>query len=140
MSVVCPDCGAEMVLRETTGFRCAGGQVRKFFGCSRWPECLAIHRATDEGLPLGIPANRETRVARHRAHRVFDAAWQAREMVRSDAYLWLSHITGIPDPHMAMLDLGQCEAVITAVTEAERFRLACSLQRLSIAFRQRRIS
>ena len=41
----CPDCGGDMVLRETRKFTPRDGRPRKFYGCIRWPECNGIHGA-----------------------------------------------------------------------------------------------
>lgn len=56
--IECPDCGAQMVLRE--------GRYGLFYGCSAWSEtrCPGSHKALFNGAPCGVPANQETRRAR----------------------------------------------------------------------------
>ena len=66
----CGDCGAEMRLRTSPKWD------RPFYGCSKFPECRGSHGARTDGAPLGVPGNKETKLARIRAHKVFDVLWQ----------------------------------------------------------------
>lgn len=120
--VFCPDCGAPMVLRSTYKLLLADGSPRKFYGCSRWPECKATHGAHPNGLPLGTPADSETKEARILAHDVFDPLWKSGKMERSGAYLWLAGEMGIPfgDCHIGQFTKEQCERVIQICTDDGR--------------------
>ncbi len=119
--VICPDCGAPMVLRETRRLTYHNGDPRKFYGCSNWPECSGVHGAHPDGTPMGIPANKETRQARKEAHQAFDAYWLGRGWGRDEAYNWLAWKLDIDgdDCHIAMFDLATCKRVIEICTEGE---------------------
>ncbi|MDE2470792.1 MAG: topoisomerase DNA-binding C4 zinc finger domain-containing protein [Bradyrhizobium sp.] len=114
--VTCPDCGAPMRLRQTQRFTTKDGQPRKFYGCSRFPQCQATHGAHPDGRPLGVPGNAETKAARHRAHAVFDAIWESGRLKRKAAYLWLSAKLG-RDAHMGEMNIEQCEEVVKICEE-----------------------
>jgi len=75
-----------MVLRTTTRFTYRNGSPRKFYGCSRYPLCEAAHGADPEGNPLGVPANKETKIARIEAHEKFDSYWKKKNLHRNQAY------------------------------------------------------
>ena len=65
----CPECGARMHLRDSSH--------GKFYGCERYPACDATHGAHETtGEPLGVPGDRDTRLARQRAHAAFDPLWE----------------------------------------------------------------
>lgn len=105
----CGDCGAKMVLRKSHKYN------TPFYGCSRYPDCDGKHGARADGSPKGIPGNKATRVARIRAHTIFDQIWKERLVQRrSDAYGWLrkamrlSHKEG----HIARFTEAQCEELI----------------------------
>jgi ssDNA-binding Zn-finger/Zn-ribbon topoisomerase 1 len=68
----CPDCGAMMSLRAS--------KFGLFYGCSMFPQCRATHGAHPWGAPLGIPAKRDTKMARIRAHAAFDRLWKEGRM------------------------------------------------------------
>jgi len=53
----CP-CGARMVLRHSAKFN------RDFFSCEKYPDCKNTHSSDNEGRPVGIPADAETRKLR----------------------------------------------------------------------------
>ena len=118
-------CGAPMVLRETRKYTYPNGQPRKFWGCSRWPDCKGIHGAHPDGSPLGIPADKPTRQARIEAHAVFDAAWRSRGMTRREAYVWLQELTGLDRgaAHISKFDAKTCAALVSAVALSEAVRL-----------------
>lgn len=58
--LLCPDCGAPMVLKV--------GKYGRFYGCSTWAEtkCPGSHTATVTGAPTGIPAPKDVRALRKR--------------------------------------------------------------------------
>jgi len=64
-----------MILRVTNKFKTRDGRNRKFYGCSRWPECNATHGADPQGRPLGIPANKETKALRRIVHKEAERIW-----------------------------------------------------------------
>lgn len=117
--VICPDCGAQMVLRETKKYRWKNGQPRKFYGCSRWPACRAAHGAHPDGRPLGIPGNKETKEARIRAHDAFDGMAKRLGWSRTQAYNWLRHELKMTreEAHIGRMEIWQCEKVIQLCQE-----------------------
>lgn len=89
--VVCGECGSNMVLRK--------GKYGQFYGCPQYPKCTGIHGAHPDGSPLGIPADKETRTARIKAHDVFDAYWRKVGKRRRTAYKELEEIMGMDYKH-----------------------------------------
>ena len=86
--IYCAECNAEMVLRDS--------KYGLFYGCSRYPECKGTHGAhSNSGKPLGIPANKETKQCRIKAHDAFDAYWKKWGMKRQEAYKFLQTTMGM---------------------------------------------
>jgi len=114
----CPECEAPMKLHETNKYKYGSGNLRKFYGCTRWPQCKGTHGAHPDGSPLGIPARKETKDARVRAHEVFDSLRIKHDVKKPHAYYWLGGKLGIPfasigsECHIAKFDLDTCEDVI----------------------------
>jgi len=109
--IICGECGAPMVLRQTKRFLHKNGQPRKFYGCSRWPECNGIHGAHPNGEPLGIPANKETKRWRIKAHNVFDEWWKSGSVHRKRAYQELNkHFDR--EIHIGAADIPLCREII----------------------------
>jgi ssDNA-binding Zn-finger/Zn-ribbon topoisomerase 1 len=117
--ILCPECGAPMILRSTDKFKHRDGSPRKFYGCSRFPDCRATHGAHPNGRPMGTPANAETKEARCLAHEAFDPLWKSGKMERANAYLWLAEQMGIPfgDCHIGNFSKEQCERVVELCAE-----------------------
>lgn len=101
-----------MVLRTTYKYFYKNGEPRKFWGCSRWPECEATHGAHPDGSPLGIPANKETKQWRIKAHESFDSWSELMGLSRSAAYDKLSENFGVSEIHIAELNIEGCKEVI----------------------------
>jgi ssDNA-binding Zn-finger/Zn-ribbon topoisomerase 1 len=117
-SVICADCGAQMVLRKSPKYK------SPFWGCSNYPECRGAHGAHPDGRPLGKPANKETKQARIRAHDVFDTLWKCGGigMNRRQAYKLLAEKLGVSEVHIGEADLTACERIIEAAKELLRER------------------
>lgn len=109
--LVCPDCGAPMVLKPS--------RYGQFYGCSRWSDtgCRGSHGAHPDGRPMGTPANAETKRARIEAHAAFDRLWKNGRMSRKRAYRWLRVALNLPKEraHISMFDVPQCEQLIRRV-------------------------
>lgn len=122
MTVICSECGAPMVLRETKKYTHRNGEARKFYGCSRWPDCNGTHGAHPDGSPMGMPGDTATKRARHEAHEAFDALRKSRDWVGAKqthgAYVWLGRKLDIAedrikeDCHMAKFDVATCQRVV----------------------------
>lgn len=115
--LICPDCGAKMVLRETSKFKHKNGMNRKFYGCSNYPTCTATHGAHPNGDPLGIPGNSETKKARIAAHEMFDELWKSGEMSRKGAYRWLAKQLGVEEVHFGEMTKEECEEAMQIIEE-----------------------
>ena len=104
--MICPECGADMILKK--------GKYNKFYGCVQWPECTGSHGAHADGTPLGIPANKETKAWRIKAHDAFDRLWKQDGMRRKKAYRKLAMSMGLAeeDCHIGRFNIEQCEEVI----------------------------
>lgn len=108
--LVCPECGALMVLRDS--------RYGLFYSCSKYPECIATHGAyKSDGRPLGKPANKKTRGARIAAHAEFDRLWKYEGWSRESAYHWMQKVLGLNrrQAHIGKLDKKQCEALVWLV-------------------------
>lgn len=112
----CPDCGSDMVLRDS--------RFGLFYGCVRYPACDCTHGAHNDGTPLGVPANKETRQARMDAHAVFDRLWKGatkggKSAARKKAYRWLREQLGLSkeECHIGRFDIEMCKKVIAVCEE-----------------------
>jgi ssDNA-binding Zn-finger/Zn-ribbon topoisomerase 1 len=109
LSHPCPDCGGEMVLRDSKfGF---------FYGCRDYPACKSTHGAHKNGQPLGIPATTATKQARMLAHAEFDLLWKNGHMARSEAYVWMQGAMELSaeEAHIGRFTTEQCDRLILAV-------------------------
>lgn len=109
----CPDCGAVMILKD--------GRFGKYFGCIRIG-CDGSHSATEEGFPLGIPGNRETRKWRGKAHGIFDSVWKSKKVNRFHCYAMLADYMGMTQDecHISRFDIEQCKQVIEFAHKARK--------------------
>lgn len=128
--VLCGECGSPMVIRYTRKYPNPDGSPRAFYGCKRYPDCDGIHGAHQKDLrPLGIPANKETKKARMRAHEAFDRIWKTKVLGRKDAYAWMCKTMGLSkeEAHIGRFDTEKCDRLVSLVNEflaqAGRFRL-----------------
>jgi ssDNA-binding Zn-finger/Zn-ribbon topoisomerase 1 len=112
--LACPECGADMNLRPSNF-----GQ-KFWYSCSRWPRCRGSHGAHPTGKPLGIPANKEVKELRHKAHVLFDPIYmiypkgKERERARWRAYQWMAYWMNLPmdQAHIGMFNKEQCLKLI----------------------------
>jgi ssDNA-binding Zn-finger/Zn-ribbon topoisomerase 1 len=121
----CPDCGGDMVLRDSKRFG-------PFYGCTHFPDCKATHGAHGNdsgdkwGEPLGVPADQATKDLRHATHAVFDRIWKnchreygfandhMRQTARKRCYAWLADRLELAedDCHIGAFDADQCRQAI----------------------------
>ena len=103
--LICPFCKAQMLL--TYGnfgwyYRC------ETLGCDCTHSC---HQKSKK--PMGCPADRTTREARHKAHVAFDKIWTEASMTRKNAYIWLAkEMETKGECHIGSLTEQQCKKVI----------------------------
>lgn len=91
----------------------------QFYGCTTFPICKGTHGAHPDGRPMGIPADKETRDARVKAHAAFDTLWKTNLMKRTDAYRWVRKAMDLPadKAHISMFSKAQC-ALLCALIKA----------------------
>lgn len=111
--LTCPDCGEPMELLWTR--RC------RYYRCSAYPHCCVTHGAHPDGMPMGTPADKETRGWRIAAHGAFDRLWMQPGacMEREQAYQWMMYALGLTraQAHIGRFDAEQCRRLITKVKE-----------------------
>lgn len=117
----CPECGAPMILRTTTKYAYPNGDPRKFYGCTRYPDCKGTRPAHPDGTPYGIPGDAETKAARKRAHQAFDPLWQSGTYTRTEAYYWLAQQLGQDSIHISECDVEMCEAIVALCEQHQRW-------------------
>lgn len=105
----CPECQSPMVLRPS--------KYGPFYGCLEYPKCLSAHGCHPNGAPLGVPATKEVKEARMRAHAWFDQLWKTGAMSRSAAYRWMQTALGLSKDaaHIGSFDHATCNKLIDAV-------------------------
>lgn len=104
----CGECGAPMELRQSKHY------PAPFWGCTEFPKCRGTHGAHMNGKPLGIPANKETREWRRKAHLAFDPIWQNPEhgVNRREAYRMLAYLSDRRRIHIAESNIEECKIII----------------------------
>lgn len=115
----CPYCGKQAV--KVTGDKIYHNDAYKdktFWQCPG--DCDAYVGAHKDGRPLGYPANKQLRDARHKTHEWFDGYWKYMGWYRTVAYGWLAEQMGLTEDkcHIGMFDLRQCEEAINTVKKA----------------------
>ena len=99
-------CGAPMVMRATSKFTHKNGAPKKFWGCSRYPECKETIGAHPDGKPLGFVVDRETRQLRHEVHQLLEKFWNYDDRKqRREMYAFLKRVA--PPGHMGQMDKDQ---------------------------------
>jgi len=118
MTPVCPYCNNPS--KKVTGKAIYPHRPDLFklviYQCEPCDAYVGCHGSSDK--PLGLPANKETRKARSRAHRSFDQLWRNHIITsRTLAYKWLR--TEMPltskECHIGNFTITQCEEVISHV-------------------------
>jgi ssDNA-binding Zn-finger/Zn-ribbon topoisomerase 1 len=115
--VNCPECGSLMVLRPS---KFANGW---YYRCFHFPACRGMHGAHPNGVPLGIPANADTKEWRIKAHAALDPLYASypkgkeRREMRSRAYKWMAYAMGldINDAHIGQFTAEQCKRLIELI-------------------------
>lgn len=79
---------------------------KHFYHCSPCDAYVGCHPNTV--TPLGVLANAELRLAKRRAHEVFDLLWKEGYMKRGQAYAWLGKELNLPSPHIGEMSVEQC--------------------------------
>ena len=92
-----------------------GTSYGMIWDCRACDAYVGVHKGTDQ--PLGRLANKELRIWKMKAHKVFDRLWKDGNMHRHDAYAWLAKAMGLTriETHIGMFDEAQCERVCQLV-------------------------
>lgn len=110
----CPDCKSDMVLRNS--------KFGLFYGCINFSKCKATHGAHQkwekQGEPLGIPADKETKQWRIKAHAGFDKLWKEHGYTRDEAYKLLQATMGMikDEAHIGKFNIDQCKKLIEKIS------------------------
>jgi len=108
--LVCAECGAKMVLRES--------KYGPFYGCTQYPQCKGAHGAHPDGKPKGKPGTAATKKARIEAHALFDRIWKEKLVKnRGAAYKWMQKALGLSksQAHIGEFSTEQCRQLMKAV-------------------------
>lgn len=104
----CPECDGQLALRLS--------RYGLFYGCTNYPACRATHGAHPDGKPLGIPANKETRDWRIKAHKIFDTLFEGETAVmnREEAYIFMQRLMNLSEEeaHIGKFGIEQCKKLI----------------------------
>ena len=109
----CAECGADMILKT--------GKYGLFYSCVEYPNCDGCHGAHQQGKlkgePLGIPATKETKAWRIRAHDAFDKLWKEWGYKRKEAYGLLQNMMGMTpeQAHIGKFNIDQCKTLIKKI-------------------------
>ena len=90
----------------------------QYYRCVRWKDgCRGSHGAHPDGMPLGIPADTETKSWRMRAHQAFDQFWKHKKWTRPEGYQWMQRVMNLSedDAHIGKFTSEQCEQLILIV-------------------------
>jgi len=114
--VPCPYCKAATKLVDSIAvYRESYGLIWLCSPCRAW---VGVHRGSEDGRPLGTPANSTLRNLRKWVHAVFDPYWKSlvaqglsKGKARKRAYQRLAEGLGIDasDCHVGMFDEERCE-------------------------------
>lgn len=116
--LTCPDCGAQLILKE--------GKFGIFYGCERYREtgCKGSHNCPSPGVPAGIPANAETRAMRRKAlealTNLFEPKGHKDERPASGSKwdpVWIQKNLNLSleETRVASLDIAGCQKILKAV-------------------------
>jgi hypothetical protein len=101
------------------------GKYGEYLACTL-PGCDGMAALHKDGTLLSTPANRRTRMARIRAHRVFDTLWKDRPLkkqrqFRRAAYRWLRQALCMTEgeAHIGKFTIEQCDRLIDEVREVK---------------------
>lgn len=106
-TLICPFCGDKLIWKESR----YGG----FYGCASWARTrcrgsVGCHPGTK--IPLGTPADAETKALRIKAHDLFDNMWKTEGMSRKAAYEWLADAMGVDEAHIGWMNKSDLEKLI----------------------------
>lgn len=113
MKVICPYCGkqAKLVKNEVIYGRTYGNGWA--YLCKPCEAYVGLH---DNGKPLGVPAKKELRQLRMKAHDSFDKIWKAEKsrLFRTMLYKALSKYMGLSEKetHIGSFNEEQCKKVL----------------------------
>jgi ssDNA-binding Zn-finger/Zn-ribbon topoisomerase 1 len=104
--IICPNCGAKMILKNTQKFFYKNGEPRKFYGCSRFPLCTSTHGAHPDGRPLGIPVTQKIKTLRVKVHFMCNQVWgnwnDIDSRVKREMYNWMKE--NAPKTHIGEMN------------------------------------
>lgn len=116
-AVRCPECGSPMELKKTSRYLHKDGSLRKFYSCTKFPDCRGTHGAHPDGRPLGEPATHEVKQLRIKAHRLLErrfGKWnEISPRQKRIMYEWIRKNT--TSGHIAKMDKSELEEFILII-------------------------
>jgi len=114
-------CGAHAMKRPASVVHGDKAQGKYLYICSRYPACdsyVGVHKKNLE--PLGTLANKEMRLKRIEAHRIFNRLWESGLMKKWEAYSWLAATLCLnrQQAHIALFSVYMCNEVIAECKRA----------------------
>ncbi len=112
--VLCPSCKkeAQWVDNKVVYGRSIGKNGSMCYWCGDCDYYVGTHNGGR--IPLGIMADKETRIARMEAHQKIDALWKSGEMKRKEVYKKLGDIFG-REIHIGSADIELCMEIMDLV-------------------------
>lgn len=114
--LMCPDCGANMALRQS--------KFGYFYGCQDFylEGCPGRISASDDGTPNELPSDQHTKHARVMAQESFERLWKSGKMTEREAFDWLCKTMECSraEAYIVNFEIPQCEKLIRNVEKKLR--------------------
>lgn len=114
--LMCPECGANMVIRSS--------KYGYFYGCQEFylSGCPGRISATKDGTPSELPSDQHTKHARVMAQESFERLWKSGKMTERDAFDWLCKAMKCSrgEAYIANFEVQKCGELISCVEEELR--------------------
>lgn len=117
----CGECGADMVLRRS--------RYGPFYGCTAFPRCKGTHGCHPNLKPMGIPADKETKLLRMDVHAIFDKLWPevkdrtkcSKRRAKGLAYNWLATFMDMTrdEAHIGRFTADECRTFLSRASSID---------------------
>lgn len=96
-----------------------GEHWNSVYVCNRFPKCDSYVSSKTDESPRGPLANERLRKARRKCHKIFDEKWKSGKMSRSDAYVWMQKVMGLPPKkaHIGAFTMTECVQLLEILEE-----------------------
>lgn len=111
--LICPECGSNMVIRES--------RFGLFYGCQEYylNGCPGKISSKPDGTPNELPSDQNTKYARTMAQESFERLWKSGKMTEKEAFNWLCKAMKCtrPEAYIVNFEIQECETLISLVEE-----------------------